>query len=84
MSRVLLMKIFVLEGRSKLRKRRSRHWADPLRDEFPKVHSFSVLLEQLQKIYRCSPCVEDVLWSFLIMRSQTRYPGDYYPVTEEE
>jgi HEPN domain-containing protein len=52
-------------------------------DEFPKVHSFSVLLERLQKYTVVPPCVEDVL-ELSDYAIQTRYPGDYYPVTEEE
>ena len=50
---------------------------------FPKVHSFSVLLERLQKYTVVPPCVEDVL-ELSDYAIQTRYPGDYYPVTEEE
>lgn len=52
-------------------------------DEFPKVHSFTVLLERLQKYIVLPPYIEDVL-ELSDYAIQTRYPGDYYPVTEEE
>ena len=82
MSRVLFMKIFVLK-RSKLRKKAIKALLIHYGDEFPKVHSFSVLLERLQKYTVVPPCVEDVL-ELSDYAIQTRYPGDYYPVTEEE
>lgn len=52
-------------------------------DEFPKVHSFNVLLERLQKHIVLPPYIEDVL-ELSDYAIQTRYPGDYHPVTEEE
>ncbi len=52
-------------------------------DEFPKVHSFNVLLERLQKYIVLPAHIEDVL-ELSDYAIQTRYPGDYYPVTEEE
>lgn len=52
-------------------------------DEFPRVHSFTVLLERLQKYIVLPPNVEDVI-ELSDYAIQTRYPGDYYPVAEKE
>ncbi len=52
-------------------------------NKFPKVHSFHVLLERLQKYVGIPSRIEDVL-ELSDYAVQVRYPGDYHPVTKEE
>ena len=48
-------------------------------DVFPKVHSFNILLERLQKYVAIPKRIKKVL-ELSDYAVQTRYPGDYYPV----
>ncbi len=52
-------------------------------DEFPKVHSFVVLLERLQRYVNIPKDIQDVL-ELSDYAIQTRYPGEYYPVQKKE
>ena len=52
-------------------------------DKFPKVHSFNVLLERLQKYVAIPERIKKVL-DLSDYDVQTRYPGEYYPVTIQE
>ena len=53
------------------------------RGNFPKVHSFNVLLNHLQKHVGIPKYIQDVL-ELSDYAVQARYPGDYFPVTKEE
>ncbi len=52
-------------------------------DHFPKVHSFAVLLERLEKWLRIPKEIQRVL-DLSDYAVQTRYPGDYFPVKKVE
>lgn len=52
-------------------------------DEFPKVHSFNILLERLQKYTAIPERIKKVL-DLSDYAVQARYPGDYSPVTKTE
>lgn len=52
-------------------------------ETFPKVHSFDVLLERLQRHISLPKNVIKVL-DLSDYAVQTRYPGDYYPVGRRE
>lgn len=52
-------------------------------DEFPRVHSFSVLLERLEKYMSIPKHIEDVL-ELSDYAVEARYPGDYFPITQKE
>ncbi len=54
-----------------------------LSDEYPKVHAFSVLLDDLEKHIEIPDFIKEVL-ELSDYAVQTRYPGDYYPVGEDE
>ncbi|MFQ5589289.1 MAG: HEPN domain-containing protein [Nitrospiria bacterium] len=54
-----------------------------LSDEYPKVHAFSVLLDDLEKHIEIPDSIKEVL-DLSDYAVQTRYPGDYYPVGENE
>lgn len=54
-----------------------------LSNEYPKVHSFNVLLNHLEKYVQIPDCIRDVL-DLSDYAVQTRYPGDYYPISEHE
>jgi HEPN domain-containing protein len=49
----------------------------------PKTHSFGILLEEIKKITQIPSEIKDVI-SLNNYAVQTRYPGDYVPVDEEE
>lgn len=49
-------------------------------DEFPKVHSFHILLGRLQKYVAVPERIKKVL-DLSDYAVQARYPGDYHPVT---
>lgn len=54
-----------------------------LSGEYPKVHSFTVLLEQLEQYVIVPKFVREVV-ELSDYAVQTRYPGDYCPVSEKE
>jgi len=51
--------------------------------EYPKVHSFTLLLARLGQFVTVPDLVREAV-ELADYAVQTRYPGDYYPVTEEE
>lgn len=54
-----------------------------LSGEYPKVHAFTLLLERLEQLISVPDSIKEVveLSSYAV---EMRYPGDYYPVSEEE
>ena len=54
-----------------------------LSEEYPRKHSFALLLEQLQDYVNIPEEIKEVI-ELSDYAVQTRYPGDYYPVSEEE
>ena len=54
-----------------------------LSDDFPRVHAFTLLLERLEQYVAVPEAIREVveLSDFAV---QMRYPGDYYPVSEDE
>ena len=51
--------------------------------KIPKVHSFHIILEQIETKLGIPAEIEDVV-TLADYSVQTRYPGDYTPVTEDE
>ena len=49
----------------------------------PKTHSFGIILKEIEKTTTIPPEIKDVI-SLNNYAVQTRYPGDYVPVDEEE
>ena len=54
-----------------------------VREKYEKVHAFGVLLDDLEKHVEIPNYVKEVL-ELSDYAVQTRYPGDYYPVGEDE
>lgn len=54
-----------------------------LSEEYPRVHSFGMLLECLEKHIKIPERIKDVI-ELSDYAVQTRYPGDYYPLSEDE
>lgn len=52
-------------------------------DEFPKTHSIGVLLQLVQEHEAVPEGVDEAI-DLTDYAVQARYPGDYYPVDEEE
>jgi len=52
-------------------------------DKFPKVHSFTVLLERLERYVKIPKEIKEVL-DLSDYAVQTRYPGAYYPIRKKE
>ena len=52
-------------------------------DKYQKVHAFSVLLDDLEKHIEIPNFIIEVL-DLSDYAVQTRYPGDYYPVSDDE
>ena len=54
-----------------------------IKGDYPKVHSFTVLLNQLEGQVLVPVSILEVV-ELSDYAVQVRYPGDYYPVSEEE
>ena len=54
-----------------------------LRGEYPRTHAFNVLLMQLEVHQEVPRAVREVI-ELTDYAVQMRYPGDYYPVSDEE
>lgn len=54
-----------------------------LSGEYPKVHAFTLLLERLEQYVPVPDSVQEIV-ELTDYAVQMRYPGDYYPVTDEE
>ena len=54
-----------------------------LTDDYPRTHSFNVLLARLEPHLHIPEEIREVV-ELSDYAVQTRYPGDYYPVSEEE
>ena len=52
-------------------------------DSFPRIHAFHILLSRLEKYIHIPAKVKRVL-ELSDYAVQTRYPGDYYPITRKE
>ncbi len=51
--------------------------------DYPRTHAFTVLLTRLEAHVRVPDAVRDVV-DLSDYAVQMRYPGDYYPISEEE
>ena len=54
-----------------------------LSGDYPKVHAFTLLLERLEQYVPVPESVREVV-ELSDYAVQIRYPGDYYPVSEDE
>ena len=54
-----------------------------LSSEYPRVHAFTLLLERLGQYVIVPEAIREVI-ELSDYSVQMRYPGDYYPVSEEE
>ncbi|TEU12998.1 MAG: HEPN domain-containing protein [Anaerolineales bacterium] len=54
-----------------------------LSGDYPRVHAFTLLLERLQQHVAVPEPIREVV-ELSDYAVQIRYPGDYYPVSEEE
>jgi HEPN domain-containing protein len=54
-----------------------------LSGDYPKRHSFTLLLAKLEEFRSVPDTIKEVV-ELTDYAVQTRYPGDYYPVTEAE
>jgi len=54
-----------------------------LSGDYPKVHAFTLLLERLEQYVAVPEPIREVI-ELSDYAVQIRYPGDYYPVSEEE
>jgi HEPN domain-containing protein len=54
-----------------------------LSGEYPRVHAFALLLERLEQYVTVPESIREVV-ELSDYAVQMRYPGDYYPVSEEE
>ena len=54
-----------------------------LSGDYPKVHSFSLILEQIGNYIEIQEPIREVV-ELSDYAVQMRYPGDYFPVSEEE
>jgi HEPN domain-containing protein len=54
-----------------------------LSGEYPKVHAFTLLLERLEQLISVPNPIKEVV-ELSDYAVEMRYPGDYYPVSEEE
>jgi HEPN domain-containing protein len=54
-----------------------------LSDDYPRVHAFALILEQLEQHVTVPESIREVV-ELTDYAVQIRYPGDYYPVSEEE
>jgi HEPN domain-containing protein len=54
-----------------------------LSGEYPKVHSFNLILMQLENFVDVKDSEKDIV-ELTDYAVQMRYPGDYYPVSEKE
>jgi len=54
-----------------------------LTGEYPRVHAFGLLIQRLERCTRVPAYVREVV-ELTDYAVQMRYPGEYYPVTEEE
>lgn len=54
-----------------------------LSDDYPRTHSFNLLLARLEPLLPIPEEIREVV-ELSDYAVQMRYPGDYYPVSEEE
>jgi HEPN domain-containing protein len=54
-----------------------------LSGDYPRVHAFALILEQLEQYVTVPESIREVV-ELTDYAVQIRYPGDYYPVSEEE
>jgi len=54
-----------------------------LTEDYPRTHAFALLLTRLEQHLSVPPAVREVV-ELTDYAVQVRYPGDYYPVSEEE
>ena len=54
-----------------------------LSDDYPRVHAFTLLVERLEQHVAVPEPIREVV-ELSDYAVQIRYPGDYYPVSEEE
>ena len=54
-----------------------------LSDEYPRTHAFTLLLTRLENHQEVPPSIREVV-ELSDYAVQMRYPGDYYPVSNEE
>lgn len=54
-----------------------------LSEDYPKVHAFALLLERLEQYVTVPEAIREVV-ELTDYAVEMRYPGDYFPVSQEE